>query len=475
MMDAKTSANTEQTLTHRERMLIIAGVLLPVFMGSIDQTILASALPIIGADLNDVHSLPWLVTTYLIASTATTPLYGKLADIHGRRTAAVIAISLYMAGSLVCALAPNMAVLILGRALHGLGGGGLTTTGIMVLGDIAPPKERAKYYAYFAIVYTGSGALGPLLGGSIAEHLHWSMIFWLNLPMGVLALVLLSFCLRKLPRRERPHSLDILGAALIVAATVSLMLALNLGGVRVPWLSLPVLGLVAAALGIGALFVWRLRTAPEPLIPLAFLANPTARLAITINATGWAPIVGLNIFLPMYLQSVMGLSATWAGTSLIMLMATLNISAGVGATVIGRATHYKRVPMAGLILTITAVLTLAWFADSMTPLLLQVLLFAIGIGFGPLAPLSTVVLQNSVAAHQFGTAIGMMNFGRNLSSTILVAVFGAIVVAGVPTPDPALLTASGFRWVFLAVALTMLIALAALIRLKEEPLQTAHM
>ncbi len=171
-------------------MLVVLGVLLPVFMGSLDNTILASALPTIGREFGDVHNLPWLVTAYLIANTAVTALYGKISDIHGRRTTLLIAISLYMAGSLVCALAPNMLVLILGRVLHGLGGGGLTSTGMVVLGDIAAPRDRGKYYGYFSATYTTAGACGPALGGAIAEYLHWSVIFWMNIPLGLIAMTL---------------------------------------------------------------------------------------------------------------------------------------------------------------------------------------------------------------------------------------------------------------------------------------------
>src|SRR5262245_20342044 len=186
-MDAYANRSEGGALTHRETLLIVFGVLLPTFMGSLDQTILATALPIIGRDFGDIHNLPWLITAYMLASTAVIPLYGKIADIHGRRFTLRIALLTYMAGSLVCALAPNMLVLIFGRALHGLGGGGLSSMGMIVLGDLVSPKERGKYYAYFAITYTTAGGVGPALGGFIAEYLNWSVIFWMNLPMGVAA------------------------------------------------------------------------------------------------------------------------------------------------------------------------------------------------------------------------------------------------------------------------------------------------
>ena len=262
------------SLTHRETMLVVLGVLLPVFMGSLDNTILASALPTIGREFGDVHNLPWLVTAYLIANTSITALYGKISDIRGRRVTLMIAISLYMLGSLVCALAPNMFVLILGRVLHGLGGGGLTSTGMVVLGDIAAPKDRGKYYGYFSVTYTTAGACGPVLGGAIAEYLHWSVIFWMNIPLGLIAMALTLTLLRRLPRHDRPHRLDFLGAALVMAASSSFMLALSMGGVSYPWLSAPILALFAAALVLGIGFIVRLRTAPEPLIPLSILSRP---------------------------------------------------------------------------------------------------------------------------------------------------------------------------------------------------------
>src|ERR1700687_2067518 len=204
-------ADRHEALSHRDAMLVVLGVLLPTFMGSLDQTILANALPTIGRDFNDVHNLPWLITAYLLASTAVMPLYGKIADIHGRRFTLRIAITTYIAGSLVCALAPDMLVLIFGRVLHGLGGGGLSSMGMIVLGDLVAPKERGRYYTYFSIIYTTAGGSGPLLGGFIADHLHWSVIFWINIPMGLAALAIPPTLLPRPPRRERPHRLDLIG------------------------------------------------------------------------------------------------------------------------------------------------------------------------------------------------------------------------------------------------------------------------
>src|SRR5262245_36862375 len=459
-MDATVAAPV-RSLSHREARAIVLGVLLPVFMGSVDTTILASALPTIGRDLGQVHALPWLVTAYLIASTAVTPLYGKISDISGRRVTLSVAIAIYMVGSLICALAPDMLVLILGRIVHGFGGG-----------DIAAPKDRGRYYAYFAMTYMTAGACGPALGGFLADHLHWSMIFWLNLPLGCAALAMTATLLRRLPRHERPHRLDVLGALAIVAASTCLMLALNLGGVTLAWTSWPLLALFALALGLGAAFVARLQTAPEPLIPLAILASPEARLAITANAFGWGSIIGLNIFLPMFLQSVVGVSPTSAGLSLMILMATLNLSAGAAGQVIGRVQHYKTVPLIARTVARASGGLLAWRGGDLGLVGFEILVALIGIGFGPLAPSAAVVLQNSLAIHQFGTAIGTITFCRNLSATVVVAVFGAIVLGGAPGAADALGSSAGFTRVFLVAAACMSLSFLCTLVLKEKPLHT---
>ena len=477
-MEVKTPSTDARTLTHRQTLFVVFGVLLPVFMGSLDTTILASALPSIGREFGDVHNLPWLITAYLIANTAVTTLYGKISDIHGRRTTLLISLSMYMLGSIVCALAPNMFVLILGRVLHGLGGGGLTSTGMVVLGDIAVPRDRGKYYGYFSATYTTAGACGPVLGGFLAEYLHWSVIFWINIPMGLLAIALTLTLLKRLPRHEQPHRLDFLGAFLIMTASVSFMLVLSMGGVRYSWTSPPILALIAVASIVGAGFVWRLLTAPEPLIPLAFFSNPSTRLAIVGNAFGWGAIVGLHIFLPIYLQNIMGMSPLAAGLSVMVLAIALNVSAGVTGTILPRMTHYKVIPIIGLLIAIAALMTMAWRAHSVSLLEFEILLALVGIGFGGLPPLSSTVLQNSVSISTFGTAVATMQFSRNLYCTMTVAVFGAIVLTGGVDGGGAVIatgySADGFVRIFYTAAASFALALIAVVLVEAKPLQTSH-
>jgi EmrB/QacA subfamily drug resistance transporter len=453
-------------------------------MGSLDNTILASALPTIGRGFDDAAGLPWLITIYLLAATAGIPLYGKIADIHGRRLALRIAIAAHMAGSLICALAPSIIVLIVGRAVQGIGGAGLSSVSVVILGDAAAPKERGRYYAYFSICYTTAGACGPALGGFLAQHLHWSAIFWLNIPLGLVAAAVTTSLLRRLPRHERPHRLDILGALAIITASVSFMLALNLGGRSYPWFSPPILVLFAIALAVGAAFVLRLLTAPEPLIPIAILINPIVRWAVIANGFGWGSIVALNIFLPMYLQSVIGLSPTDAGLSLMILMVSLNTSAGLAGQVLGRVRHYKLLPICMLVIAVASVAALAFWAERMTIWWFEAILFLIGIGFGPTPSLTTVVLQNAVMPHQLGIAVGTMNFSRNLFATMLIALLGSVILGSMSAIEPAgpgqfggalspaaEAAAAAFGGAFFIVAACLAVAFTALVRVEETPLR----
>jgi EmrB/QacA subfamily drug resistance transporter len=474
------TAPSPAPLTHQEKRIIAISMMLPVFLGSVDQTILASALPTIGRNLGDMHNLPWLITAFLIAATAFTPLYGKFADIHGRRAAMLIGLGVYMAGAIICAASPNLPMLICGRVVQGCGAGGLTAIGNMVLGDIAAPKERGRYYAYFSIAFTTAGGTGPVLGGWICDHLPWQAIFLWSLPLCAIAVVIAATMLQRLPRRGRQHRLDFIGAILVIVASSSFMLALNLGGVRYAWLSPVMLGLLGGAFALGVGFVVRLLTADEPLIPIAILADPAARLTIAAHSFGWGTIMCLNVFLPMYLQSTLDWSATSSGLSMMTLMVVLNSSAGIAGQVLGRVRHYKALPLGCMLIAIGAVLALALSAGNMSSTKFEIILFLIGIGFGPSAPLTQVALLNTVSSRDLGAAVGTMNFARSLIGTILVASVGAVVLADAPAGAAAdtvsrhvfgAASASTFTAVFFALAGTLTVAFIAMILLEEKPLQ----
>src|SRR5579875_1481027 len=260
-------------LGHREALKITLGVLLPLFLGSLDQTIVGAALPVIGRDFGDLQNVPWVATAYLLTGTAVTPVVGKLSDIHGRRATMLAAIAVFLMGSLLAALAPSLVALILARAVQGFGGGSLIVVAMTILGDIAAPKDRARYYTYFVVVFASAGALGPALGGFFAQYLDWTVIFWINLPLGLLSLLVTNAQLRRLPRHERRHRLDFVGAGLVMMATAALMAAIDLGGNRFDWGSAPVLGLAALSAASWVGFAVRLRTALEPLVPLGVLST----------------------------------------------------------------------------------------------------------------------------------------------------------------------------------------------------------
>ncbi len=466
---------SQMPLTHRERMLIVAGALLPVFMGSMDQTVVASVLPTIGRELGGVNHLSWVPTANLLTVTAMTPLYGKISDIVGRRTTLLWAIVIFMMGSLVSALAPNMPMLILGRSAQGLGSAGLTTVAMTVLGDIAPPKDRARYYTYFSIIYITSGALGPLWGGFAAQHLGYSTIFWANIPMGCLALGLVGTLLKRLPRNERPHRLDILGAFLIAGASASVIFVLNAGGHDFAWSSPEIIGLSIASALFWIGFVARLLTAAEPLIPIGVLRNPIVACATVANGVGWASVVALNIYLPLYQQAVNGLSPAESGASLMMLMATVNGGALIGAQIAARVKHYKYPPMASLLVCVGACLWLAWHARAVSGLEFQLVLLVIGLGFGPVAPVTTVAMQNAVQLHELGISGATMSFLRSLISTGLVALFGVMVLGGAGAGRDAIFSnpaaaADNFTLVFATTAGSFFVAFLALALMKEKPL-----
>jgi EmrB/QacA subfamily drug resistance transporter len=481
---AQAHSGQAKVLTHAEIRKIILGVLLAMFLAALDQTIIATALPTIGRELGDLEHLSWIVTVYLLTSTAVTPLYGKLSDSFGRRVIMLIGIVIFVIGSIACALAPSMFLLILARGVQGIGGGGLIGLAQTIIGDIVPPRERGRYQACFASVFMASSLLGPVLGGFFAEKMHWSVIFWINLPLGLVAFLLAHHSLKKLPRHERRHRLDLLGAALLVVATVALLLALSWGGIRYPWGSLPILGLVAGSVVLWVLFALRMRMAPEPLIPPGVLHNPVVRMGVLAACFGMGTYIGLTIYLPVYFETVRGLSASLSGLALIPLMAGTVIGATVSGHTMSKVKHYKRLPTGGLLVAIVAMGLLFLYGEVLSITAVEVILGVISIGLGTLLPVTMVTTQNAVAPHQMGTATGTANFFRSLGGAFIVAIFGAIVLSGSGLTGAASFEAMGeaaaksginladvFSYVFLAAMAGFGLALAFLLAMEEKPLR----
>ncbi|RUU76200.1 MFS transporter, partial [Mesorhizobium sp. M7A.F.Ca.MR.362.00.0.0] len=319
-VDNKTMAETGTPITESEKNAIIGGVLLSMLLAALDQTIVAPAMPTIGHALGNAHYLPWIVTGYLLTATAVAPLYGKISDVYGRRPTVYAAILIFLAGSLVSAMAPNMFVLVVGRAIQGAGGGGLFALTQTVVGDLVPPRERARYAAWFSGTWAVASVAGPLLGGTFAEHLHWSLIFWINIPLGVLAMAIINKPLKKLPVAAKRHRIDGLGALLLIIATALLLLALNWGGSAYPWISLEVIGVLCGSAIFWGAFALRLMRAAEPLISLEVLGNPIVLAGTLSMFLLQAASVGMAVYLPVYLQAVLGLSAAESGIAMLGLL-----------------------------------------------------------------------------------------------------------------------------------------------------------
>ena len=467
-------------LDHATIRAIVAGIMLAMFLSALEQTIVAPALPAIGRSLGGIDDLSWVVTAYLLAMTVTTPLFGKLSDIYGRRALLLAAIVIFVAGSVACALAPTIWILILARALQGIGGGGLLPIAQTIIADLLSPRERPVVQGRTSIMFMTASILGPVLGGLLTDHAHWSLIFWINLPMGAVALVMTERALRRLPRNDRPHRLDVIGAGLMVGAALALMLALAWGGVRFPWSSWRIITLVTCSAALWALFAVRLLTAREPFIPLAILHG---RVTSTITCAAFfsiGTVIGVTIYMPLYCQSVLGASASLSGLALIAYMGGATLGSLVSTRIIVRIKHYMRVPIAGLIVAIAALAALAVDPAGHSMATVVALLLALGFGLGPMYPVSTIVMQNVVKPHQLGTATGTLNFFRTLGGAMVVAAFGAIVLGGMGEhPETMTLErvaaghsdlAPAFHWVFIAAAVCLGISCLCVMLIEERPL-----
>ena len=484
-MDAPVrSEEAPPMLGHAEIRSILLGIMLAMLLAALDQTIVATALPTIGADLNDFANLSWVVTSYLLASTAVTPLYGKLSDIHGRGVMMTGAVVLFTLGSIACALAPSMLVLILARGLQGLGGGGLISLAQTIIADIIPPRERGRYQAMIASVFAASSIAGPVLGGVIAQHLDWSMIFWINLPLGVGAFLMIRKIMGRLPRHERPHKLDLPGALLLIVSAVSLMLALSWGGVFYPWASPQVIGLLIVA-GVGSVaFVWRMRTNAEPFLPLDMMANQVVATGIAGAFFMYGLMIALTIATPLYFETAWHLSSSAAGLALIPQMAGTVAGAISSGRAMARLKNYKLLALLGSVASTLCLAIIATLPAGASQGLQIALLAIASMGMGTVFPLSTVAIQNAVPPHQLGTVTGAANFFRALGGALFVAILGAVLLGTIgggeagdmnalaANAEPALLL-HAFHLVFGTAAAVSLLGTICVFAMRQLPLKAS--
>ncbi|MBA4035058.1 MAG: MFS transporter [Bradyrhizobium sp.] len=467
-------------LTQDEVRTILMSLLLTMFLAALDQTIVATALPTIARQFNDVSNLSWVITAYLLASTAVAPVFGTLSDIYGRRAMITVSLVLFTVGSILCAVAPNMTVLIVARGLQGLGGGGIMPVVQTVISDVVSPRERGKYQAYFSGVWMAAGLLGPVLGGVFAEHLHWSMIFWINVPLAVGALFLLLPKMGKIPVFHRRRKVDWLGGVLLMASAVGIMLVLSWGGHRFAWLSPAIMAMIGASVALALAFVWHARNAEEPFLPLPLLGGTVVPYAVVAGGCALGAITALTVHLPLYYEVVYGLSASEAGLALIPLAAVSTCGAAIAGRTMARAKHYKRVAIAGTSAATIFGLVLSVTTLPLWGLLIVLSLFALGLG--TTFPVSVVSLQNSVGRAQIGTVTGAMNFFRALMSSFMVAAFSAILLMalgpgislgehrGPANAIPVADMVTAFHYVFGAATALLACAALSIILMEERPL-----
>jgi EmrB/QacA subfamily drug resistance transporter len=409
-------------------MVIMGALMLVMLLAALDQTIVSTALPRIATELNGLNKLSWVATAYLLTSAVTTPIYGKISDLFGRKKIFQTAISIFLVGSILCGISQNMDQLIVARALQGVGAGGLMSLVLAIVGDIIPPRQRGRYTGYFLAVFGLSSVIGPLLGGFLTDSLSWRWVFFVNIPLGIFALSAVASRLH-LPVYKREHEIDYLGAALLSAAAICLLLATVWGGTIYAWTSVPVVSLIAGGIVLCGLFVAQERRAKEPIIPLRLFKNDIFTVSIILSLLSGIAMFAAVLYIPIYQQTVRGYSPTKSGLLMLPLMVgllTASISVGRLTSKLGK---YRRFPIFG-----TLILTLGlWLFTHITlttsEVVISIWMLILGIGLGSFMQIMTLAIQNSVHRAEMGTATSSATFFRNLGSSFGGAIFGSILIS----------------------------------------------
>ncbi len=419
-------ADTKQSSTVRLPFIALVLAMLPAVL---DQTILATALPTVAADLGNVGDVSWLVTVYVVAATATTPLWGKLGDRYGHKLLLQVSLTLFVTASAACGAVQGLTELIVARGIQGIAAGGLMTLAMAAVGDIVSMRERGRYQGYIAAVFAVATVIGPLLGGVLVDGPGWRWVFYVNLPVGALAFFALAARLPAPKREPARHPIDVLGALLLVAATAALMLVCVWGGERYAWDSVEILGLGAAAIALAMALVARERRAADPMLPLQLLGTRSVAVASGALFLATASLFSVVVFVPLYLQAVAEVSPTEAGLLLAPMMLGTTVATIVAGRIMARTGRYKAFPIIGLGLMALALALLAALADGESVPAIGAALVVFGLGFGQVTQILVVAVQNSVDRRQLGVATGATGFFRALGGAVGAAVLGAVFAA----------------------------------------------
>jgi EmrB/QacA subfamily drug resistance transporter len=405
--------------------LAFGGLLLAMLLASLDQTIVSTALPTIVADLGSLNQLSWVVTAYLLAATVTTPLWGRISDLYGRKPLFLGAIGVFLAGSALSGAAQTLGQLIAFRAFQGLGAGGLMTLAMAIVADIISPRERGRYQGYIQMVFVLASVAGPLLGGVFADHLSWRWVFYVNLPIGVLALAVITPTLA-LPARSGRPTIDYLGGALLAGGLTSLLLVATWGGQQYAWGSAEVIGLAAGSIALLTAFVAQERRAAEPILPLRLFRDPVFDVVAAVLFLTTCAFFAAIVFLPVFLQAVTGASATGSGLLLLPLLLATTISTAVVGRVIARTGRYKVFPAVGLALMAVGLILLSRMDASTSRATVAGSMIVFGLGFGMVSQILLLAIQNAVDRRDIGIATASANLFRALGGSLGVALFGSV-------------------------------------------------
>jgi EmrB/QacA subfamily drug resistance transporter len=424
-------------MSHRQIMVVFSGLMLGMLLAALDQTIVSTALLTIVNDLNKVNGtaeMPWVVTAYLLASTAVTPIYGKLADLYGPKKIYMFAIVVFLVGSALCGMAQNMAELIAFRALQGLGAGGLMALTFTIIGSVVPPRERGKYQGYFGGVFMLAMVIGPLLGGFFTDQhtllgiTGWRYIFYVNLPIGLLALIVISIVLHVRDGQVK-HKIDYTGAALVTAGASALLLAAQFGSNgQYAWGSPTILSLFIGGGALFALFVfWELKCASEPILPMRLFRNQVFTMSNAMALVVGLTMMGSLIYLSVYLQFVVGYSPTMAGLAILPMMLGIMPASIIGGRMISKIGKYKPFPIAGTAIAVVGMFLMSRLGETTPAWERGVYMFVLGAGLGLVMPVLTLAVQNALPFKDIGTGTSANLFFRNMGSSFGTALFGAIL------------------------------------------------
>ncbi|MFG1776568.1 MDR family MFS transporter [Micromonospora sp. NPDC049051] len=412
----------------RQIRLLMFGLMTGMLLAALDQTIVGTALPTIVGELGGINHYSWVVTAYLLASTASTPLYGKMADLYGRRPVFLFSISTFLLGSLLAGLSQDMTQLIVTRGVQGLGAGGLMTLAFTIISDVVSPRERGRYQGLFGAVFGLSSVAGPLVGGYFAET-DWRWIFYINLPLGILAIVVCSRVLRLVPFTRRDHSIDWVGAALLVAGVSCLLLALSWGGNEYAWGSGVIVGLFVAGAVLGVLFVLQEARVAEPILPLRLFRSATFALANSAGFVLGLVMFGSIIFIPLYLQIVRGASPTRSGLLMLPMMAGVIVTSVLTGRAMSRIGRYKWFPVAGAVVLLVGMLLFTRLEVDTSLWVAFGYMVVIGIGLGLCMQSLILAVQNAVSMRDLGAGTSSATFFRSLGGSFGVAILGAVLSA----------------------------------------------